>query len=430
MFQATAYAPNRTTARPAVHKPTPKQIAERLSVGIVLHDNQTAMAEGWAFRPGEKPVRVRGLYDLPNDSMWISSGDFNDFRKLGGAQFHHVRRTGYLGLKLTEIATDLGIRIDGGHALEGGNQIAEYVQASVRLAVETYKIEDPLRQLQEDTLVSTLTKLLPPPMPSREMFTAKLASAYQGWSSRYVSFMDNTALVRLRFSRLPYAQWLLSQQVPDNGWSHIFSNQGFDHEAVMAGTFAPTLIEAVVEFDQINSETAELIAYGAGGATKTRSKRAWMTDVEYRWISQHARVHVQTYLVSTALQPLPAAALLPDCLVEDEMLSMQPSVGLVSYCHWQSLLSSKWNKLTSRAEYDINATWLRAHDRAKCFEAAFLLQQKGFHVSGYGSGSIAVRAERSRIKELIEVAMDIGIAYPRHNALLEVFGYASPDDTY
>lgn len=410
-------------------KPTPREVAEKLMVGIVLHDNRNTLAEGWAFLPHREPFRVRGLFDLPNDAMWISSGDFQDFRKLGQAQLHHVRRTGYLGLKLSEIAQDFGIRIDGHHALEGGKALVIYVQHAVRMAVEVYNLDDPTRNLQDDTLVATIGKALPPAAPSKDMLLQKLAAAYQSWSSNYTPFMDNSVRVRLRFNRMPYAEWLLSNPVPDAGWSHALSDVGFDHEAVMACTFPPTLIQAVVEFDGVPAEVAALIAYGVG-ATRQRAKRTWMTDVEYRWVSRHARVHVKSYLVSSTCQALPTGCQLPQGLAQDRLIKAMPASGIVSYIHCQALMSAKWSRVTGGNEYDLHSTWLRAHDRAVCFEAAYRLQQAGFRVSGYGNGSVIVNVDKDNLVGLEQAAIAMDFTMPRFNALLQEFGYVSPDHSH
>jgi hypothetical protein len=410
-------------------KPTPREVAEKLMVGIVLHDNRNTLAEGWAFLPHREPFRVRGLFDLPNDAMWISSGDFQDFRKLGQAQLHHVRRTGYLGLKLSEIAQDFGIRIDGHHALEGGKALVIYVQHAVRMAVEVYNLDDPTRNLQDDTLVATIGKALPPAAPSKDMLLQKLAAAYQSWSSNYTPFMDNSVRVRLRFNRMPYAEWLLSNPVPDAGWSHALSDVGFDHDAVMAGTFPPTLIQAVVEFDGVPAEVAALIAYGIG-ASRQRAKRTWMTDVEYRWVSQHARVHVKSYLVSSTCQSLPTGCQLPQGLAQDRLIKALPASGIVSYIHCQALMSAKFSRVSGQNEYDVHSTWLRAHDRAVCFEAAYRLQQAGFRVSGYGNGSVIVNVDKDNLVGLENAAITMDFTMPRFNALLQEFGYVSPDHSH
>lgn len=421
---------NQSRQRGADRKLTPEEAAANLSVGVVLHDNRNTLQEGWAFRVGQPPFRVRGLVDLPNDSLWISSGEFGDFQKLQGAQFHHVRRSDFLGLKISDLATDLGLRIDGGYAQEGGKRLVNFVQEAVRMVVKAYGITDTTRQLQQDRLVAAIAKLLPPPPPAREMFTARLASAYQSLSIRRVGYIDNSVPLKLRFSRLYYAQWLLSNPVPDNGWSHIFSSQGFDHDKVMSGEFPPTLIHGQLEFDKVSVETAELIAFGAGGQLRARSKRNWMTDVEYRWISRHARVHVQEYMVSTGLVPLPSACALPAILSDSESISHLVSSGILAYAHWQALVSPRWSKLSGVTEHDAIGTWLRAYDRAKCFEAALVLQQQGFHVSAYGNGAVHVQVDRGRLPELAETAGALGIAFPTWNALLQEFGYECPDDPH
>lgn len=410
-------------------KPTAREVAANLSVGIVLHDNKNNLGEGWAFLPGREAWRVRGLLDLPNDAMWVSSGDWGDFRKMGQAQLHHVRRTGYLGLRLDELATDFGIRIDGQHARTGGQQLVTYVQNAVRVAVEAYGLDDPLRNLQDDTLVVTLSKVLPNAPQAKELLLQKLASAYQSWSSQYQPFRDNTVRVRLRFNRMPYAEWLLSNPVPDSGWSHAMSDVGFDHEAVMAGTFPPSLIQGVVEFDGVPAEIANLIAFGVG-ATSKRAKRGWMTDVEYRWISRFARVHVQSYLVSVTRMPLPSGCQLPELLAGDRLVKALPGAGIVSYVHWQALVAPKYSRLTQSSENDVFGTWMRAHDRAVCFEAALEMQKLGFPVSGYGNGSVIVMVDRNRLKELEQLAIGMDFTMPRWNAIMQEFGYASPDHSY
>lgn len=420
------------TAQPArsteevVRKPTLEEIAAKQRVGIVIHDNQNAMTEGWAFLTDREPFRVRALYDLPNDALWISSGDFQDFRKIGGSQYHNVRRTGYLGLKLTELAVDLGIRIDGGYAIRGGVELVKFVENAVRRAIVLYRLEEPLRQLQDDTLVTSLTKAMPPPPPSSHL-SGKLGSAYQSWSSCNGHYVENSIKVRLRFARLPYAQWLLSQSVPENSWNLFYDTRGFNHDEVVEGNCRPCLIEGVLEFDQTNAAVAELIAYGTGGPSSSRSKRAWMTDVEYRWISSFARIHVRQYLQSTDYMPLPMACRLPEQLSADPMLYHSVSSELLAYAHWQALAAAKYSRAAGAAVHDIFGTWLRAYDRQKCFEAAFVLHNHGFSVGGYGSGSVLIKAPREKLKELEELASSLGFAYPSWNALLQEFGYASPD---
>jgi hypothetical protein len=42
---------------------------------------------------------------------------------------------------------------------------------------------------------------------------------------------------------------------------------------------------------------------------------------------------------------------------------------------------------------------------------------------------VTVKADKNRLKELGDAASDLVMAFPRWNALLQEFGYASPDYT-
>ncbi|MFC5511057.1 hypothetical protein ACFPOU_07950, partial [Massilia jejuensis] len=160
------------------------------------------------------------------------------------------------------------------------------------------------------------------------------------------------------------------------------------------------------------------------------AKRTWMTDVEYRWVSRHARVHVKSYLVSSTCQALPTGCQLPQGLAQDRLIKAMPASGIVSYIHCQALMSAKWSRVTGENEYDVHSTWLRAHDRAVCFEAAYRLQQAGFRVSGYGNGSVIVNVDKDNLVGLEQAAIAMDFTMPRFNALLQEFGYVSPDHSH
>lgn len=419
--------PTNTAKKEMERKKTPEEIARDLRVGIVIHDNPNTLAEGWAFLVNKEPRRIRGLYDLENDVLWISSGTWDDFFKLGSPMVHNVRRAEYLGVKIKDFAADLGIRIDGVHAQEGGAKIVSFVEQALKIAIVAYRLDDPLRQLQDDSLTSTIGKILPQPPTPKATMTSELDAAYQGWSSCYQPFMDNTVTVGLKFSRLEYAQWLLSNPIPDNSWSYVLDKTGFSHDEVMNGTFPPTLICGTIEFDNVNSNTVSLIAYGCGTTPKKRAFRKWMTDVEYRWISKFARIHVSEYLISRIYLPIPEIYLLPKALVDDPVLATTVSAGVVAYMHWQSMVAGRYSSKVRKNVHDPMGTWLRSYDRSKCFEAAFELQQRGFFVTGYGNGAIYIKVEKNRLVELSDAVLDLGLVFPKWNALLQEFGYAPLD---
>ena len=64
-------------------------------------------------------------------------------------------------------------------------------------------------------------------------------------------------------------------------------------------------------------------------------------------------------------------------------------------------------------------------DRALCFKVALRLHKAGFLVKGYGNGSVGISVQRSRLPELLDVAMEIGFAHPSFREVFERNGMAS-----
>lgn len=410
----TPYRPDGTRALSHTPEAPPiEEVAARTRVGLCLYDNPSAMQEAWAFLPGSEPFRVRDAIDLPNHVMWVSNAGFMDFHQRG-QKSHHLRQNEYLSLNLKYICQDIGLRIDGAYAKEGGTILAPYIENVVKNAIVLYNLNDPMRQLQDDKLAQAISKVMPPPTPMKETLLQRLSSATQTWSSRSPMYVDNTTTVRMWFARQPYAQYLLSQQFPDSGWSFVPSDEKFSHKDIMSGNCVPHLMRVVLEFDTVNHEVAELIAFGATGS-KAKTRREWVTDVEYRWIAQFARIQVLEYCYSKAYEPLSAAHQLPAQMTEDVLLAHPVSLGILAHIHWQGLATPKYSRTMRRNEESLISVWLRAYDRAKCFEAAYVLQQYGFTIGGYGSGSVMVKAENPRLPELMEIGYKLGLVHPNYN---------------
>jgi hypothetical protein len=58
------------------------------------------------------------------------------------------------------------------------------------------------------------------------------------------------------------------------------------------------------------------------------------------------------------------------------------------------------------------------------------MQQAGFPVSGYGNGSVIVNVDREKLVDLEKAAIAMDFTNPRWNALLQEFGYVSPDHSH
>lgn len=419
--------------RPAVKKRMSQtevdEIARNFRVGIFLQDNPNdAGSEGWAFERDREPQRIRTMADLSNLMMWITSCEIDAFNRGEGRKIHNVRKSDYLGLPLQQLAKDLGMRIDGGFAVQNGPRLLPHVERTVQLAISMYRMEEPGRQLQQDSLQKAIQRMVPdlPPVPET-VGALNLAAAYQSFSSiRSSVFFDNAVLINLRFSRVEYALWLLSNNFPDQGWTHITHNVEAELGALGDDT-RPFLVEGTVELDRVATGVGELIAFGVG--PKKEVQRRWMTDVEYRWITAFARVQAVSLIQCEQSVKLSSSFKLPDNMVLDPVMYQVVSFGVLAHAHWTALAAERWSMTLKRGEPDLIATWLSAYDRMKCFQAAYLLFERRFTVFGYGKGSVSVRVTRDRLPELRDIAESIGMAWPTWDAIFNEYGYGNESAT-
>jgi hypothetical protein len=118
---------------------------------------------------------------------------------------------------------------------------------------------------------------------------------------------------------------------------------------------------------------------------------------------------------------LPSKVRLPEILTSDPLFSLSISAGLVAEAHWRGLSSSvyKFNAAEGNRLISPWAVWLRASDRAFCFELALAAHRQGLHVTHYGNGSITVRVVRTELPQVLDFAMEHDIAHPTFRPIFE-----------
>jgi hypothetical protein len=147
-----------------------------------------------------------------------------------------------------------------------------------------------------------------------------------------------------------------------------------------------------------------------------------VSQPELLWLSRHARVHVNSALICRASRALPDAARLPAALLQDPTFSLSISAGLVAESHVHALSSLTYNRVAKHQVATAWSVWLRALDRALCFDLAQKAFKAGFTPLNYGSGAVRVRVARPRLPELLDFALENGIAYPAFHPILQEHG--------
>lgn len=399
-------------------------------LGVAIFDEMRK--SGWAALADGEPFRFRAPSDLPTDCIWVCQIDATQFRdEFRGMA--HLRPSDYLS-KLSYIASDLGYRIDGSGkfgelAREAVGVLAPTIHRSVVIAAQAYGWSNPAHWLKSNTLIEDvqkyLTELVPVP-PIKPYMRAPLAAAYQTYSSvgLVTGFHGQGAVkMTLRFNRLQYAQRIMATTLPGGGFSleeaQVSLDRALDPER-------PCLARVTVEFSQQDEELAALCAYGS--MPKRSVLRTWMCQEELAWISKFATVQVTGLCACEGTQPIPRSLQLPPALTADPVFELSIPVGLVAEAHWRALARDHYKAtVEGKREYPPMGVWLRAADRAMCFQLALAAHRAGFRVSGYGNGSVSVDCDPQRLPALLDFAMENEVAHPVFKPVFREFGLLNRD---
>lgn len=391
--------------------------------GVAIFDNHQDLRSGWACLPGKEEFRFRHPVDLPNDSIWITSVDGNEFNDI--QKLHHLRPSDFFRSKLRNIAADIGMPTEGEDwARPAVRALSEVVNRAALIAVQVYQWDDPLQMLRAPSLVEDIRKALVKPMPVLQNMRSPLLSAYQSYSSpeRGNTFEPGSTIVTLRLNRLAYAKRLLQTSMPDGAWAYTGKEEthGFSYPLERAlNPDLPCIVEATIETSQTDPDISILAAFGAGPGRRN-GLRSWISQPELQWLSKYAKVHISRVYYTTNTRPLIERFQLPELLAADDLWELSIAAGLVAECHWSALTIPAYSpNLPSKKDITVYGVWLRAVDRALCFDLSLRAHKAGFLVKSYGNGSIVVSLAKTRLPELLNFSMENGIAHPSFREIFE-----------
>lgn len=396
--------------------------------GVVLFDNRDEMTDGWACAHGGSPFRVRNPAHLPNDVIWVCNADYNTFQ-LQQSRLHHLRRDDYFRSTLAHIAADLGFRAEGEYARDTALKLAEIVHRSFTLAVTLYGRNGLPMAPRETTLADDIRRTMPAMsgLSGSDYLRQPLASAYQSystpnWSDRR-DYVGDLVSVLLRLNRVEHAKQLLAYPMPDEAWHYVPEEAARGELDAWLSPTRPSLVEVQI---MLQDQVGELVSFGAQPG-KRAGLRTWVSQPELRFLVAHAQVNVKAAFSCRAPRELPPSYQLPDALVQDPLLAMSYSAGLIAESHWHAVANPPWSRLRREVEtFPINV-WQRAYDRAACFEKAYAAYQAGFIVKGYGNGSVLLRVQRSELRNLLAFAAREGFNYPAFPSILLEHDATLPD---
>lgn len=412
---------------------TPSHRPRMPKVGVVVFDNSRDMmgSGGWACLPEGNSFRIRQPSDLPNDCIFVSTVDGMDFRRRLG-KFRNLRPSGWMHSSLKHVGADLGLPIDGEGRFGAVSDVvapklSKVAHRTALIAAQVYGWTDPAQMLVSENLYEDILRSLVPPPPVRSFMKPALLSAYQSYSSPDWSddLMSDSISVTLRLNRLTHAKNIMATKVPDGSWTLVDSGMRLEDALDPSG---PCLVEAVVETSDIDPSISSLIAFGAQPGRRNML-RSWMCQRELQWVSQYAKVHIMRAYRAASSASLPERVQLPEVLMCDPAFELSLSAGLVAESHWAALCNPIYvPKAPDKKEVSPWGVWLRATDRAISFNLAMAAFKAGFHVFGYGNGSVVLRLPRTDLPKLLDFAMEHEIAHPLFRELFERNGLMTGGD--
>ena len=400
--------------------------------GVVIFDDPERPATGWASLAGERPRRINHLSSLESDGVFVSNLDWQQIFNINASREPRLRCSNFLREELSIICQDLDLPIfeDPASCL---NTLSEFVDRSVRLAMETYGFERVGKTLKE-----SIYETLFPKGEAASYGTPKIdeafGEAYLPLQRCYTNNIRASRNAKLRFARATFARLLSKFPIPIGPWT-VYKGQLPDRgkgprsgedSAVYKflkefGGDKPALCKVSVR--NVDKACAELL-----GHTNGTDRRDWVPIQEAAFLSTISEVTVKSMIVGSRYQSYEDVHY--GWKEQSAVGDVSYSLGLVAEAHI-SALSSGTKKPGGGTAYSPRAVFLKAWDRILLFKTAFALHQRDICVTSFAMGAVNVAIEDHQLKFVAEECLRQGLTPPmwllNANMLDEELGEGASD---
>lgn len=382
--------------------------------GVAILDDPELAGEdtsGWASVGGDKAFRFSRLSDLESDTIWLNNASFEASRRAKHYTVHNLRGDSFLGSRLPAILDDV---FAGAHPANNvaAQHLASIANRTCRFAIRSYRetviggyslAAGILNEMGE-------TKL---PTTGEPWLDHALMQGYQKGAScdtRTQPFLKNAKSVYVRNNRLLHAAKVMETLVPEGGFEYVSASRMPMTPDILLDQDRPVL--AQVSISKVKPEVAPIIGFGSYlGGRQGRNIREWVAGPELALLSEFATVKIKGAVFWERAAPLNKRFMLPKT-IDDSLLALSYSVGLVAESHLAALTMGKRHDLTKLTHYTPRAVFLAAMDRVLTFPLVRALRNEGYPVMNYGSGAVQVRASSSMLSALSDFTRDAGLAFP------------------
>ncbi len=387
-----------------------------MRAGVVLFDldnfitakdgTSISLDRAWASVAGAPARRIQSPHDLDSDVVWYTNLNHNQMWQARLHEDPKVRTSGWLRTSLFQLADELGLDAPLVAPDVAASALATLANRVVEVAHRDYGVRPQSRYQLNDDFASQLGA--PKSAIPDDYYDPCFKDIAEHVSVRVVANQAHSGYeptVTFRTNRVRHAREILATPVPpDTGWRAYAPGASED----LSRLTQPFLVDCKVI--DVRPAVAEVLSWGVGA----KRQRSWVTDIEWRALSELADVQVKRVMVCDApAAPVPQAALVP----AQSHAELSMTAGLIAEQVWTAITMSRPYRGADR-RYTAAAAWLRAADRMRMFHFAQSLYAQGLNVSSYGVGNVVVRYPEGGLGRALRTASNVGLLPPASKVAL------------
>nr|WP_297500983.1 hypothetical protein [Ferrovum sp.] len=218
-------------------------------------------------------------------------------------------------------------------------------------------------------------------------------------------WVSDAETVKLIPNRVSHAESVLSFPIPSGAVTAVDSPMS-QTDFLESGRLGL----AHVVIDPSRALEPDLLAIGSQ-ISGTSIFRDWMTQPEmFFMMEEGVRFEIKGAIFFDKVAEAPQ---LPPAMLANAVGRTSYSAGILAENFLNALMSKRKKPKTKKGArtsyfFPSRAVFLRAADRMLSFALAKQVASQGFRVSGYGFGTVTVRAQEHEIRELMEAGADMG----------------------
>lgn len=378
---------------------------------VVASDKRTTrLGEFWAAIENGTPRKMKDIYSLPSNVIWVTNLDSSELFSLNKNRNPHFKNKNWLKTDLSRLAREVGVDPDYAPM----NETAMFLSAVVSRVAQYTKAKLNIDKLTEQTLHADILKTIRPPKKriADEFYPAiqEIASHFVLTGVRHSTAINENEVATFGRNRLAHTRAVMDTPIPaEVGWVLKKNSKKIaaeDFVATLEGSYA---LKATIHHTQRSA------SFAAGWSGSAKSPREWFTDVEYNALKVFCDFEVHAAMVNE--QP-------PSLITLDSFLGHSPVAGLsithslVAEAVCAAFLSPQKAAFNSdTSEYSTAAAWYRAKDKVLCLQDAVAMHDLGHPVSSFGNGIVRFNFPERGLESLIKDGIKIQLLPEAHSMM-------------